>query len=81
MNYIPLTSRKRLAAADISMREISDLVDAIVEAADVARVAEVDRLRLALVPFGLVGAFDDELRLSGSYSDSCEWCCGVEVGY
>jgi len=68
-------------AKQISAREQSDLVDAIVEAVDIGRSVEVDRLRLALEPFGLVGAFDDELRLTGSYSDSGDWCCDVEVAY
>ncbi len=56
--------------------ELTALVDALVEAIDVQRWTEIDRLRLALEPFGCTALFDAELRLNGVASVD-EWCiCG-----
>lgn len=56
--------------------ELGDLVDALVEAIDINRLREVDRVRSALEPFGATDLFDSELRLNGVASID-EWCiCG-----
>jgi len=56
--------------------DLVDLVDALVEAVDLNRWAEIDRLRAALEPLGLAAMFDAELRLNGIASGD-EWCiCG-----
>ncbi|MGH1488195.1 MAG: hypothetical protein ACRBK7_02185 [Acidimicrobiales bacterium] len=58
--------------------ELVDLVDALVQAIDLDRTEEVDRIREALEPFGAVDMFNDELRLNGSPSSECGPCeCGV----
>ena len=58
---------------------LADLVDALVEAVDMNRYLEVDRVRAALEPFGGTALFDAELRLNGSASVD-EWCiCGGEA--
>ncbi len=58
--------------------ELNDLVDALIEAVDMNRYAEVDRVRSALEPFGGAELFDAELRLNGTASVD-EWCiCGGE---
>jgi hypothetical protein len=54
-------------------QELTALIDALVEAIDTNRYAEVDRVRAALEPFGGSGLFDCELRLNGSASAD-EWC-------
>ena len=60
-------------------RDVTELVDALVEAVDVNRWAEIDRLRSALEPFRATAIFDAELRLNGTTSDS-QWCiCGGEA--
>ena len=56
----------------VTSRAASELVDAIVEAVDIGRTAEVERLRVALGSVGLADAFDAELRLSGLVSCS-DW--------
>ena len=57
---------------------LTDLVDALVEAVDINRQHEIDRVRFALEPFGGADHFDAELRLNGSASVD-EWCiCGGE---
>ena len=53
--------------------ELLDLVDALVEAIDIKRLSEIDRVRLALEPFGAMELFDAELQHSGSSSDD-EYC-------
>lgn len=59
-------------------QELTDLVDALVEAIDTNRFHEIDRVRTALEPFGASALFDAELRLSGTASIE-EWCiCGGE---
>lgn len=59
--------------------QITDLVDALVEAIDMNRYAEIDRVRTALEPFGGGVLFDAELRLNGVASVD-EWCiCGGET--
>ena len=56
-----------------------DLVDALVEAIDINRAHETQRVRSALEPFGATALFDAELRLNGAPSID-EWCiCGGEV--
>jgi hypothetical protein len=58
--------------------ELTKLVDALVEAIDINRQHEVDRVRSALEPFGGTALFATELRLNGSASLD-EWCiCGGE---
>ena len=57
-------------------RELTELVDAIVEVADRAR--DMGRLRLALEPFGGSALFDAEIRLNGTTSDG--FCVCSEVG-
>lgn len=53
-----------------------ELIDAMVEAVDINRTAEIDRLRSALEPFGGNDLFITELRLSGTPT-SYEGCiCG-----
>ncbi len=54
-------------------RELTALVDALVEAVDVRRWEEIERLRAALEPFGAVTLFDAELRLNGTtnFDDEC----------
>jgi len=60
-------------------REIAELVDAIVQAVDVDRSAEVDRLRAALEPFGGSELYAAEIRLCGQPSID-EWCiCGGAI--
>lgn len=63
-------------------RDVTELVDALVEAIDVNRWPEIDRLRSALEPFGAVVLFDAELRLNGvaSIDEGCI-CFGVEVAF
>ena len=62
----------------IADRELTDLVDALVEAIDINRFHEIDRVRSALEPFGASDLFDAELRLNGTASVD-EWCiCGGE---
>ena len=59
--------------------ELTALVDALVEAVDIQRWSEIDRVRSALEPFGGTAIFDAELRLNGVASVD-EWCiCGGEV--
>lgn len=59
-------------------QQLTDLVDALVEAIDAHRWAEIDRVRCALEPFGAAALFDAELRLNGTASID-EWCiCGGE---
>jgi hypothetical protein len=51
-----------------------ELVDALAEAVDVWDA--VERVRVALEPYGATGLFDAELRLNGVASAG-EWClCG-----
>ncbi len=70
-----MTSRLLILAVD---RDLAELVDALVAAVDIDRTWEVDRVRMALEPFGAGGLFVDELRLNGAPSArSCE-CCGAE---
>ena len=55
------------------------LVDAIVQAVDVNRCYEIDRLRSSLEPFGGSSLFASEIGLSG-VGTLCECCiCGGEV--
>ena len=54
-------------------QELNDLVDALVNAIDTMRWAEVDRVRSALEPFGAGNLFDAEMRLNGTASVD-EWC-------
>ncbi len=55
------------------------LVDAIVQAVDVNRCYEIDRLRSSLEPFGGSSLFASEIRLNG-VGTLCECCiCGGEV--
>ncbi len=59
--------------------QLLDLVDALVEAIDINRMSETQRVRSALEPFGATALFDAELRLNGAPSTD-EWCiCGGEV--
>ena len=59
-----------------SERAVVELVDALVEAVDLGRCEAVERVRVALEPFGATGLFDAELRLNGAVSAG-EWClCG-----
>jgi hypothetical protein len=51
-----------------------ELVDAIVAAIDLDRSTEVDRVQIALGPFGLADMFSEELRLSGVPSATWELC-------
>ena len=62
--------------------QLADLVDALVEAIDINRQHEVDRVRSALEPFGGAALFDAELRLNGirSADEGCI-CFGIEVEY
>ena len=55
-----------------------DLVDALVQAVDVNRSAEIDRLRTVLEPFGATAMFDAELRLNGAPSVDESCICGGE---
>ena len=58
---------------------LTALVDSLVQAVDMNRDYEVNRLRNALEPFGATALFDAELRLNGIASLD-EWCiCGGEV--
>ena len=61
----------------VSARDCDVLVDAIVEAVDIGRYTSVERVRHALEPFGLVEAFDAELRLNGVTSVCDVEYCGV----
>ncbi len=61
-----------------SDRDVAELVDALVEAVDLNRWAEIDRLRIALEPFRATAMFDTELRLSGTPSGSQGCICGGE---
>lgn len=56
-----------------------ELIDALVEAVDLNRSWEVDRLRNALEPFGACVLFDSELRLRGTASPVEGCICGGEV--
>jgi len=67
------TAAVQLAAAD--QRE---LIDALTEAVDLGRTWEVARLRDLLDRLGLAQAFDDEIRLNGSWSECCG-DCWIEV--
>lgn len=51
-----------------------ELVDSLVQAVDANRADAIDRLREALEPLGATGLFNDELRLNGWPSNSCELC-------
>ena len=55
------------------------LVDAIVQAVDVNRCYEIDRLRSSLEPFGGSSLFASEIRLNGvgTLGECC--ICGGEV--
>lgn len=71
-----------MAMTDVSDRvtdqDLADLIDALVEAVDINRRVEVDRVRSALEPFRGGELFDAELRLNGTASID-EWCiCGGE---
>ena len=69
-------SRPPTALADPSLIA---LVDAIVQAVDVNRCYELDRLRMSLEPFGGSTLFAAEIRINGVGS-LCECCiCGGEV--
>ncbi|MGH1493656.1 MAG: hypothetical protein ACRBK7_30380 [Acidimicrobiales bacterium] len=58
--------------------DLADLIDALVEAVDMQRWTEIDRVRSALEPFGGTALFDAELGLNGMASID-EWCiCGGE---
>ena len=56
--------------------ELIELVDALVAAIDVGRAWEVERLSVALEPFGASGLFASELRLNGTPSPSGCICDG-----
>ena len=60
-------------------RDLLELVDAIVEAIDVARDSAVDRVRSALEPFAGEALFDAEIRLNGAaaFHEGC--ICGGEI--
>ena len=59
--------------------QLVDLVDALVEAIDLNRHHETQRVRSALEPFGASELFDVEMRLNGVPSvDEC-CICGGEV--
>ena len=49
--------------------DLTNLVDALVEAVDTDREDAVDRLRSALTPFGGTHLFNTELRFNGRSSD------------
>lgn len=53
--------------------ELVDLVDALVEAIDITRLSEINRVRSALEPFGATELFDAELRHNGT-SNADEFC-------
>ena len=76
---VPVEARTAETTAQTdSDRRLVDLVDALVEAVDLNRDLEVDRVRDALEPFGAAALFDAELRLNGSASTD-GWCiCGGE---
>ncbi len=57
---------------------ITELVDALVEAVDLNRWSEIDRLRSALDPFRATALFDAELRLNGTASADYDCICGGE---
>lgn len=61
-------------------QDLGELIDALVEAADIERASEIDRVRSALEPFGGAALFSAELRLSGRPSEyeGCI-CCGAVV--
>lgn len=65
------------AESVVSARDRDVLVDAIVEAVDIGRYTSIERVRFALEPFGLVEAFDAELRLNGVSSTCDVVYCGV----
>ncbi len=50
-------------------QDLGELVDALVEAVDIERTSEIDRVRNALEPFGGAALFAAELRLSGRPSE------------
>jgi hypothetical protein len=55
------------ALSDLQARQ---LVDALVEAIDLGRSEEVDRVVAAMAPLGLDGPLTEELRLSGTWSET-----------
>ncbi len=59
--------------------ELLDLVDALVEAIDINRCLETERVRSALEPFGGAALFAAELRLNGAPSVDEDCICGGEV--
>ena len=59
--------------------ELSSLVDALVDAVDTDREEAVDRLHLALEPFGAARMFAAELRLNGRSSEQV-WALLAEEG-
>ncbi len=70
------TTKRHDTTNRIADRELTSLIDALVEAVDVQRWAEIDRVRAALEPFGGIALFDAELRLNGTASID-DWCiCG-----
>jgi len=80
-----MSSQQRIEAPHLTSedrhtdRDVAELVDALVEAVDLDRWAEIDRLRTALEPFRATAMFDAELRLNGTTSDG-EWCiCGGDL--
>ena len=63
---------------ELNDQALTELVDALVEAADLGRWIEIDRLRSALEPFGALAMFDAELRLNGTSSLGEGCICGGE---
>ncbi len=59
-------------------RDVAELVDALVQAVDLNRWADIERIRIALEPFRAVAMFDAELRLNGIASPDERCICGGE---
>ena len=70
----PAPAPKLISAAED--QDLAELVDALVEAVDVNRWVEIDRLRSALEPFRASALFDAELRLNGTASADEDCICG-----
>lgn len=73
------TASAPAAIVALADHDLTELVDALVEAIDLNRWLEIDRVRSALEPFGATALFDAELRLNAIPS-TVEGCiCGGEV--
>lgn len=68
-----------IALAVVPDSALVDLIDCLVGAVDLDRVAEIHRLREALEAFDAVALFNDELPINGSSSTDIDASCLCEV--